>query len=315
MANNFVARSPLYLRKTPGGVFVAIDESQGTGNVFWVSSTSSTKADSVGSGYSPDAPFATLAYALTQCTASQGDRIYVMEAHAENVIAASTIAWSVAGVKVIGLGSGDLRPTFTWNTIATATMTMSSANCRITNCIFDLTIGSVAIVSGIVVSAAGCQIDNCYFKVGKAGTGTAPIQAILTTAGANRLAILNNDFIGPAATPTTVSAGTNCICVVGGTGVKIQNNNIHGWFTTSSGGILGLTTLSDNILIDGNKIGNQTASSTKAIVLLTGSTGWISNNRLGILSSNVPVTADTCFFGGNTYTATQGVTAGTASTF
>ncbi len=315
------ARTPLFARHNPGGLFTINNESLNTGNIFWVQSTNTTSgADTVGYGLGPDNPFLTLAFALTQCTAANGDRIYVMEGHAESVIAASTIAWTKSGVSVIGLGDGDLRPTFSWTTILSATMTMSSANCRISNCIFDVT-GITALVSGIVVSAAGCVIggplpgQGCYFKTSKAGAGTAPLQSILTTAGANRLLIEGNEFIGPALTPTTVAAATSCITLVGGTGIKIKNNAIHGWFTTSVGGIQGLTTLTDNVLIEGNKIGNQTAAATNAITMLTGSTGFIVNNRLGVLTGTAPVVADKCFEGGNVYVATQAVTAGTASTF
>lgn len=308
-------KGPLAIRKASGGVYLVSDETQSTGNYFFVNSGGGTQAaDTAGYGTNPDTPFLTLAFALTQVTANNGDRIYVMPGHTESVIAASTIAFTVAGATVIGLGEGDNRPTFSWTTILSATMTMSSANCRISNCIFDVT-GITALVSGIVVSAAGCAITGNYFKTSKAGAGTAPLQSILTTAGANRLLIQGNDFIGPALTPTTIAAATSCITLVGGTGIKIVDNTIHGWFTTSVGGIQGLTTLTDNVLIHGNRIGNQTASSTNAITLLTGSTGFIDNNRLGVLTGTAPVVADKCFEGGNVYVATQAVTAGTASTF
>jgi hypothetical protein len=55
--------------------------------------------------------------------------------------------------------------------------------------------------------------------------------------------------------------------------------------------------------------------SAKAISLLTGSTGAIVNNRLGVLTGVAPAAADGCMFAGNVYTATLSVTAGTASTF
>lgn len=308
-----MSKTELFVRKTPGGMFTVVNESLNNGNIFWVNSVTGT--DSVGNGKSPDAPFATLAYAITQCTASNDDRIYVMAGHAEAVIAAGTITLNIAGVSIIGLGVGDARPTFSWTTATTATMLMSAANIRISNCIFDLT-GISALVSGIVVSAAGCQITNNYFKTQKSGAGTAPLQSILTTAAANRLLIANNFFIGPAATPTTIAANTAMgITLVGGTGIQILDNVIHGWWTTTVGGIQCITTLTDNVAIHGNRIGNQTASSAKAITLLTGSTGQVTNNRLGVLTGTAPVVADTCFFAGNVYAATQGVTAGTASTF
>ncbi len=295
-------KGPLAVRKVSGGVYLVSDETQTTGNYWFVNSVTGT--DSVGNGTNPDAPFASIAYAITQCTANNGDRVFVMPLHTEAVIAAGTINFTVAGVSVIGLGEGDNRPTISWTTISTATMLMASANCRISNCIMDMS-GISALVSGIVVSAAGCTISNNTVLTAKAGTGTAPTQSILTTAGANRLVIDNNQFNGPALTPTTVAAGTSCICLVGGTGVKITNNYIHGWFTTTTGCIYGITTLTNNCLIDHNFLGNQTASAAAAITLLTGSTGIVSNNRLGVLTGTAPIVADAVWWLNNYYAATK----------
>lgn len=303
MSYNFVARSSLYVRKIAGGNFITNDESKGTGNVYWVSSTSSTKADSVGAGFSPDAPFATLAFALTQCTSGQGDRIYCMEGHAEAVIAAGTIAWTKTAVTVIGVGEGTLRPTFSWTTILSATMTMAAAGCRISNCIFDVS-GITALTSGIVISAAGNKIDNCTFITSAAGAGTAPLQSILTTAAANYLTIADNQFLGPALTPTTVAAATSCITLVGGTGIRITGNMMTPWCTTTTGPISCITTLTNNVQITRNYIFNQTASSAKAISLLTGSTGMISDNRLQVLTGSTPIAGDGCTFLNNYYAAT-----------
>lgn len=303
MALNFPARTPMFSRKIAGGIFTINNESLNTGNIYWVCSLTGT--DSVGYGYSPDAPFATLAYAITQATASQGDRIYCMEGHAEAVIAAGTITLNKIGVSIIGLGQGTSRPTFSWTTISTATMLMSAAATRISNCIFDIGNGITGLVSGIVVSAAGCQIDNCTFYLAKAGTWISPLQSILTTAGANYLVIDNNQFIGPALTTTTVSAATSAIALVGGTGIRITNNYIHGWFTTTVGGISCVTTLTNNVLIDHNFIGNQTTSSSVAISLLTNSTGIVSNNRLGVLTGTAPIVGDAVWWLNNYYAATK----------
>lgn len=281
------------------------------GRTFYVNNASSNERDVPGGGTGWHNPLATLDYAIGQCVAGRGDVIYVGQGHTEAISAAAAIALDVAGVSVIGMGYGTNRPTFTWGTSTAATITMSAANCRLSNLIFNVVLPS-ALVSGIVVSAAGCMIDNCYFLVGTAGTGTAPLQAILTTAGANNLVIANNTIVGPAATPTTIAAGTSGgICIVGGDSIKIVDNFINVWGTTTVGGVYGITTLTSNVQISGNFIGNQTGSSTKAIVLLTGSTGSIYNNRLGILSGTAPITGDATWVGGNYYAAAKGVTAGT----
>lgn len=276
---------------------------------FHVNSTTTGAVDSANAGSTAAKPFATIGYAISQCVADRGDTILVGPGHAETVNAAAFIACATAGVSIIGTGAGSKRPTLTWATATDATITMTAANCRWSNFVFDLSLPS-ALISGIVISAAGCRIDNCLFLIGTAGTGTRPLQAILTTAAANYLRIEDNQFLEPTATPTTVSAASCAIKLVGGTGIKIRRNQIHGWFTTTVGGITSITTLNDHIEISDNVIINQTASSAKAIALLTGSTGMISNNRLGILTGTAPIGADAAYWEGNYYAAAV-ATAGT----
>src|ERR1700730_8504833 len=79
------------------------------GNYWFVNSVGGSN----GNPGSFDAPFATLAYALSQGGLAAGDIVVVAEGHVENVAAAAGILASVAGVQVVGLGSGTKAPTFT----------------------------------------------------------------------------------------------------------------------------------------------------------------------------------------------------------
>lgn len=266
-----------------------------TGTIYYVSSVTGSTNNS---GTSPLKPKATLQQGIDLCADSKADVVILMPGHAESVASAAAIAVNKIGVTIIGMGDGTLRPTFTWATDTAATITMTAANCRFTNCVFDLRLPS-ALVSGIVISAAGCKIDNSLVLYGTAGTGTSPLQWVLTTAAANYLVIEDNRVVGPALTPTTVAAATGCIALVGGTGITIQRNNITGWFTTSVGAISCVTTLTNNVVIRDNHIINQTASSTKCVSLLTGSTGIVANNRFGVLSGAVPITGDAVWWCGN----------------
>ena len=88
------------------------------GNVYWVNN----------SGVNPDGgangsdsgkgtylrPFSTVDYAIGRCTANRGDIIMVMPGHAEDVGSASAITSDIAGVAIVGLGTGAKRPTFTF---------------------------------------------------------------------------------------------------------------------------------------------------------------------------------------------------------
>jgi hypothetical protein len=258
-----------------------------TGQYIFVSSTTGSNGNL---GNNVSAPKSTIAGALLQAVASKGDVIIVMPGHAESVSAAAGIALSKAGVQICGLGVGSIRPTITFDTATTATMTISAANVSIDNFIFTQAFD--AIVSPIVISAANVSITNSYFMVANATYQAT--QMILTTAAANNLTIVNNRFIG------TVDAGTTAaITLVGGDNVVITDNDFIGAYTTTVGAIQAITTLTTNCVIKRNTIINRTASASKAITLLTGSTGAIADNYFGIGTGTAPITADATWWGRN----------------
>src|SRR3954465_15992314 len=114
-----MARTALFARKQAGGMFAVVNQSLTTGNIYFVKSGTGS-SDAAGYGQNPDAPFATIAYALAQETANQGDRIYVMPGHTEAIADATTFAAAIAGVQVIGLGAGSARHTGTLGRALTA---------------------------------------------------------------------------------------------------------------------------------------------------------------------------------------------------
>lgn len=127
------------------------------GNVFWVDSG----AGSNGNKGTYDRPFATIDYAIGRCTASNGDIIFVKPGHTETVSAAAGIACDVAGIAIVGLGSGTLRPTITLDTAATATVTISAANVTLHNLKF---VAAFADITRIInLTAAEATIDMCEF--------------------------------------------------------------------------------------------------------------------------------------------------------
>src|SRR3972149_2755330 len=109
-----MARTELFARKQPGGVFTVEDFKNIPGEVFFVHSGTGTNG--AGYGKNPDAPVATLDYAVGLCTADKGDVIFVMPGHAENIGSATACVLDVAGIKVIGCGYGTLRPTLSITT-------------------------------------------------------------------------------------------------------------------------------------------------------------------------------------------------------
>ena len=70
------------------------------GDEYYVCSTNG--ADSAGNyGTTYKKPFATVNYAYDQCTADQGDIIYILPGHAETIDAATDIVMDLAGITVI----------------------------------------------------------------------------------------------------------------------------------------------------------------------------------------------------------------------
>lgn len=131
-----------------------------TGNVFFVHA--STGADLASQGKTPTAPFKTLDYAIGQCTASKGDVIYCMPGHTDTIIAAGTITADVAGISIIGLGAGLLRPTITYTTAAAGTFAVSGANITIKNMIFNANFADI--VAAVVVTGKDFTLEGCLFK-------------------------------------------------------------------------------------------------------------------------------------------------------
>lgn len=300
-----MAKTELFARVQPGGVFSVVDQSVTTGSIFWVDSNSTTGANSAGYGQNPDAPFLTLSYALSSdvCTASKGDIIYLMPAHTEACIAAGTITADIAGVKIIGLGDGNLRPSITFTSSANASFLVSAANVTIENLIFDMT-GVDSLNNPLNITAAGCTVRKCEFEHGDNG-GQAD-HAIQTDANANDLIVEDCYFFGSS------DSGTDCaIYLIGGDSAKIRRNQFFGYYTTTSGAIFNDTTAATNLLIENNVIYNRTAVSTNAIAVDGSTTGVIQGNTMAILSGSTPITAAGMMWGGgNNFTnavATEGV--------
>ena len=87
-------------------------------------------------GSSPDSALGTLDAAFALCTANRGDTIIVMPNHSETITGAGGIAHDVAGVSVIGLGTGSQRPEFLMDGGTTVTYAITADDAYIENLVF-----------------------------------------------------------------------------------------------------------------------------------------------------------------------------------
>lgn len=276
-----------------------------TGRIFIVGKSTLAGLNEVMGMYPASYPdgapvvYSTIKLALAQCLANRGDVIFVMPGHTEAVANATDLALNVAGVSIVGLGSGNLRPVITLGSAITANIPVTGANSQICNVIIDGT-GFDAITSMITVTAPGVKIRNN--KIITANVTNQALLVLTTSALAVDFTFDSNVVVG------TADAGmTNALQLVGGDDMAITNNYFYGAYTTSLGAINQITTAGLRMQIQNNVIVNATASSTKGIVLVAGSTGVIQNNRIAILSGTAAVTAAGMFVINNTSVAAASV--------
>lgn len=128
------------------------------GNAFFVDSNNGANNTSVGKSW--DQPFASIAYAISQCRAGRNDIILVSPRHTETISAAAGINFNLAGVTVLGLGSGAARPTLTLSAVA-STIAFNAASAWFENFIVRVTEDCTIVAD---VNAADCTIKNCDFR-------------------------------------------------------------------------------------------------------------------------------------------------------
>ena len=160
-------KSPLFARKQAGGVFTVVNETLTTGNIFYVDSGQTTTGGTTASfGRNPDSPFTTLASALAQCTAANGDMIFVMPGHAETLTAALNL--STSGVSIIGLGNGDNRPIFTLTATAAPLWNVRAHDIRISNIKFyGNTTYTTYLMNLMRIAASDLLVENCEFNINR----------------------------------------------------------------------------------------------------------------------------------------------------
>lgn len=268
-----------------------------TGNVFFVSSVSGSDGNK---GRSPSKPYATINKAVESCTANNGDVIYVMPGHVEDLGDTSTtgaIDLDVAGISVIGIGTGSDQPRIDFNH-ADSDFFVGADNVTIENLHFEATVTSVKIGVNVEDGADYCTIRNCRFTVETTGTDEF-LYAIQFNDASNFGLVEGCDIdmgLGGATGAIGFIKDTN--------GTTVRNCRIEGDYSTAC--IVGATTLSTKLDIDSNLLinGNSGGIGTEpAIELVTGSTGTIRNNYIvaNLATLAAAIVADTCMLFQNYY--------------
>lgn len=226
--------------------------------------------------------YSTLNAALLQCRSGQGDVVFILEGHAENISQADQMSGLVANTRIVGLGTNTGRPAFTW-TAATSTFLLDVIDVSIENCIlnFDPGTGTTTVAAPITVSAAGCGIYGCTIRNGTDANSKVTIGITTSAAGDDFSFIKNKVFAGSEA-----SQGTCFMRLVGADRAIITDNVIRCGSTASAsvGTISMLTTACLDIVIARNYIHNTAVTgATSQCCISSGSTassGFIDQNIL-----------------------------------
>lgn len=239
------------------------------GTVFWVDST----AGNNGNRGTFERPFSTIDYAVGRCSANKGDIIMVKPGHVETVTAAGGLALDVAGIAVVGLGSGSNRPTVNFTTAVGADMNVDAANISVINLLF--TGGIDALTGPIDVNAADFTLKGCEWRD---VTGQAT-DVIVADANADRILIEDHFHNGAAA-----AGGASAIALTGMDNPVIRGFKIVGNFSVSAIDIR--TTAAVDIDISDGYVWQKNAADICVKDTITGTTGKVGPRLYLMLTDN-----------------------------
>jgi len=260
-------KRPLFDRSTQYGWYDYGNFEQHPANIWFVGSCVTGCTDAFGWGMNPDSPFATLDYAVGQCTNSVGDVIYVLPGHTETVAAAGGLTLDIIGITIIGIGDGTYQPVVTLTDAASDVLVNAAS----------ITVEGIHFMAGVADVLAAIDIDATDFTLRRCRfTGDGTFNAIIwiqdaAAAASDRITIEDCLFADNAANNTHAInfAGT-------GTQHIVRRNQFIGhWSTWAIGGAGAIiaATICDNYVYQIH------ASADSGINLAAATTGVCMNNR------------------------------------
>jgi hypothetical protein len=225
-----------------------------------------------GTGRSWETAKTTLQAAENLC--STGDTIYVGQAHNETMSAAGDATFDVAGVTVIGMGEGELRPLFILSETASV-ITLDANSVTLKNLQFQPGITVCSVGVRVEDAGRGCTIEDCSFIDGDAATVDEFVDAISVDAGADNLTVRNCTYYNSGTdghTNTFVNLDEvtidNC---------TIEGCTVYGDFAEAC--IWGSTAVPTNLNIKDNVLTNLQTGDL-CIEFQGAATGVITGNRM-----------------------------------
>jgi hypothetical protein len=255
------------------------------GLVHYVHASGAAALDLLPNGMRSPVPggfYASVASALAGCRANRGDRIVCLPGHTESLATAASWTW-VAGVSVIGTGTGDNRAAFTW-TAAGSTNVMSAANCAIRNCnLFlagaDAAGSALTVAAPLTMSGAGCEVTDCEIKF---GFDADQIVTQGVTVTGDRCKWLRNNAFGATAAECTAFMDLNAAH-----DFHMEDSTFLGATSNVAVGLVRFVTAASlNVRLIRNTYINKKASSTCAVTGLANVSGVSRDEHFAYLDTS-----------------------------
>lgn len=250
-------------------VFLARQQYKTTGRIFWVMETGAANytrfvAEHPAYDDGVAAVYTTIELALAACTADNGDIILVDQEYTEAVIAGGQIDLDIAGVRIIGLGQGTLRPTLTFGTATTADVLVSAANCSIENFIFTSDINDLGMF--LDLNEGNFTLKGCLLQTSSTKEALSFIDIATTK---DNFKFIDCEFLQPTDPEGTGAAvNTGAIYCVDTENILIQGCRFRGFFETAI--VHNKTTKCQNLIVKDCELSNSIAV---PFILVAASTG------------------------------------------
>lgn len=236
--------------------------------VRYAQSTHAAAGNTDKDGTNPTNPFASIDYAVGLCTANVGDVIVALPGHVETIAAAGGLDLDVAGITVIGIGSGTLQPQIKVGGATTADIDIDAANITVFGMNIVANYADVAVLFD--VNADDFSVLNCRFTQAAVDLNALICVQDAAAGGSDRIRIEGCHAImyDAANTHFVNFAGT-------GDGHIVRGNTLHGdWGTMAVGGagVVTFATITDNV------IANAASTSDACINFAATATGIVMRN-------------------------------------
>ncbi len=272
------------------------------GSIYYVDSGVSSEGDGTSWTNAKD----TLNEAINLCTADDGDVIYIAPGHTETMgAAADEVDVDIAGITIIGLGTGEVRPLFDYTGDVTGAFAIGADDVRIHNLQFLANVPDVNQAIEIETGAENFVLTGLHFNVVTAGTDE--FLDVITIAANCDNGVIDNcvfEMAGGASQSAINGAGTDYL--------QISNCRAFGDYgvaciedaTTASV----MVSILNNVLFNGTTGGNAGLGDLPVISMKADTTGVIAGNHC-ICDTTTPegsIVAADMFLVGNTFSETEG---------